>query len=113
MEWDDEIGDTVLHVASAAHCAILDQIGAGGDAPGAFVSPTGVVLPEPPRGAESVRNIERAAQLILAALAERGEMRVGELAGLAGVNPAAVSSALINLKREGRISMAGGTVSAG
>ncbi len=112
MEWDDEIGDTVLHVASAAHCAILDQIGAGGEAPRAFVSPTGVVLPEPPRGAESVRNIERAAELIVGALAERGEIRVGELAGLAGVNPAAVSSALINLKREGCVVVEGGVVRA-
>jgi hypothetical protein len=113
MEWDDELGETVLHVASEAHCAILEQIGVRGGAPRAFVSPSGVVLPEPPRGAQSARNIERAAELILEALAERGELRVGDLAGLVGVNPAAVSSALINLKRRGRVAVADGMVRPG
>ncbi len=104
MEWDDELGDTPMHIAGQAHYEILRQLGQEpGEAPRGIVSPVGVMIPEPPRGGESLENIERAKEAILTSLAERGSLGTEELSRLEGVSPAAAYSALLLLKKSGRV----------
>ncbi len=111
MEWDDEMGDTPLHVAGQAHYEILGQLGGdAGEAPRPFVSPAGVVLSEPARPQESAGNIERAKGAILEKLAAGGGVRIGDLGGIKGVPPAAVYSAMLLLKKEGRVRVEGQSV---
>ena len=113
MEWDDELGDTPMHIAGQAHYEILRQLGKEpGEAPRPVVSPAGVVLPEPPRGGESLENIERAKEAILAMLAERGSLGTEELGRIKGVSPAAAYSALLLLKKAGRVEVEGQSIKA-
>jgi len=110
MEWDDELGDTVMHVAGQAHYEILGQLGpesgaGAGAGAGArpFVSPAGVVLPGAPRPQESLDNIERAREIIMEELARSGSLRIEELGRYRGIPPAAFYSALLILKKAGKV----------
>ncbi|MHC4914737.1 MAG: DUF166 domain-containing protein [Planctomycetota bacterium] len=113
MEWDDELGDTPMHIAGHAHAEVLEQLGQRFPSePGPIRTHLGVVLSGPLTGREGKEAMGRARDAILALIGERGEVEVSELTALAGVNPAAVASALIGLRQEGRVVVQGGLVSA-
>jgi len=111
MAWDDELGDTILHLAGDTHFRILDAApNAEDDAPAMVRSPLGIMLPKPVSVAENVRNVERARRAILNALEGRGQIELAELRRRQSISPAALNSALLILKRAGSIRVAGGTV---
>jgi hypothetical protein len=114
MEMDEELGDTFMHVAGHAHAEVLERLGlapAGeGDRSAPIVTHTGLVLSEPLTGLEGRAAMERARETILAELAAGREPVVDELGRLPGLNPAAVASAVVTLKREGRVRVAGGVL---
>ena len=105
MKWDDEIGDTPMHVASQAHYEILTPLtGEARDAgTGMVMSPVGIMLPKPPRAHENVQNIERAKQAILEALATEPEVSLKSLRRSRKLSPAALSSAALLLRQAGKI----------
>lgn len=114
MEWDDELGDTPLHVAGQAHYEILEQLGAGpGGEPRPFVSPAGVVLHGAPRPRDSLANIEKARAAMLEALAEEASVGMAEVCRRGGILPAAMYSAVLELKREGLAEARGAVVRRG
>lgn len=111
MGWDDEIGDTIMHVASQAHYEILAPL-KGEPAPESemVVSPLGraVLKPVPPR--ENIRNIERAKEAILEDLAAGRRVSLRDLRTKRKIPPAAISSALLILKQEGKIRQEAGEI---
>ena len=114
MAWDDEIGDTIMHVAGQAHYEILADLVAPEarppDEPEMVLSPVGVMVRRPPAAAEGLRNIERAKESILEALATTGAVSLAELRANRRLPSAAVYSALLILKRQGRIRAVGGRI---
>ena len=107
MAWDDEVGDTLLHVANQAHYEILRPLGGVvEDAGGMVMSPLGRMLPKPVPARENVQNIDRAKQAILEALAG-GALSLADLRGKPGISPAAMYSALVLLEQEGKVHRAG------
>ena len=104
MEWDDEAGDTLLHVAGQAHYEILAPLTGDvrEDSP-MVMSPLGRMLPKPVPARENVRNIERAKRAILADLGAGVPVTLAGLRAKPDLTPAAVYSALLLLEREGRI----------
>lgn len=112
MEWDDEIGDTIMHVASRAHCEILTPVTGEVPAEGGMVmSPLGTMLPRPTGTHENIENIERAKRAILAALTGGAEVSIESLRKKRKISPAATHSALIILKQEGKIRTRGDRIS--
>ena len=112
MAWDDEIGDTILHVAGDNHYRLLEQLGAQAEADRAGttrLSPHGVPLPEIVPPAENLQKIEDAQAAVLSALDEREGLSLAELRET-GVSGGALSTALVVLKKEGRIRMEGAKV---
>ena len=110
MAWDDELHDTILHVAGQNHYTILDQLGQPHEAqPELVVSPTGKPLPRVVPPAENLKKIEAAKAAILQELDAKGALSLAELRRT-DLTPAAVNSALIILKQEGRIRMEGGRI---
>ena len=111
MGWDDEIGDTIMHVASQAHYEILAPL-EGEPAPESemVVSPLGtaVLKPVPPR--ENIANIERAKEAILEDLAAGRGVSLRDLRTKRKIPPAAISSALLILKQEGKIRREGARI---
>ncbi|MDH7500427.1 MAG: DUF166 family protein [candidate division NC10 bacterium] len=112
MEWDEEIADTVLHVAGRLHNQILEPYDRSWaeEEQDLVMTPMGIRLPRPVPIQENQKNIENATRAILKRLEGRQwiwlrELRAGEMA-----SPAAINSALILLKREGQIEMAEGKV---
>ena len=105
MAWDDELGDTVMHVASRAHYAILAPLGGEvRDAGSEMVpSPVGGMIPKPVPPKENIENIERAKEAILQDLARRGSASLRDLRKSRRISPAAMNSALLLLKQAGRI----------
>ena len=111
MEWDEEIGDTVLHLADRVHEEILIPfLGPPAPQEGMFLSPLGFMLPKPVPPQENWQNIEDAAHAILRSLRDKDWMSLAELRGLKDASPAAITSALIILRRDGRIRMKAGKV---
>ena len=111
MEWDDEIGDTPLHVSGQAHYRILDAIEAGTAEQQEYVrSPVGIVIPKPMPVHENVRKVEEARQVVLEELRRAGAVPLERLRRCKGIEPAALSSALLELKREGAIRIDGSTI---
>jgi|GEM_PF-346002 len=110
MERDPELHDeTPLHIAGQAHYAILapykSQV-AGLEEP--FVtSPLGKKVQRPVPPEDNLRNIEVARRLILRELKERPAVSLADLRHRREASPAAISSAIVTLKREGRIRMQG------
>jgi hypothetical protein len=105
MKWDDELGDTIMHVASQAHYGILAPLmGEGRKAgPGLVMSPVGRMVQKPVPARENTRHIERAKEAILEALAHGDSISLASLRKGRALRPAALSSAVLLLKQEGRI----------
>jgi hypothetical protein len=96
MEMDPEIGDTPLHVAGQAHYALLN--------------PWEHFLAESePTQPENVVNIQKAEEAVLKAI-EDGQVALSGLMARPDLLPAAVSSALIRLKKKGLIKVNSRTV---
>jgi len=114
MDWDEDLGDTVLHVSGKAHYRILDQLGLKGpaDEPETIVSPLGKAVPRPVPVAENVRNIEEAKAAILDRLGKDEAAPLKALRRMGKITPAALNTALLVLRREGRIVLRGGEVRA-
>ena len=115
MEWDEDLGDTVLHVSGKAHYRILEQLGLAepSDEPETVVSPLGKALPRPVPVAQNVRNIEDAKAAILARLSKSEAVPLKALRRMGKITPAALNTALLTLRREGKIVLRGGEVRAG
>ena len=107
MEWDHDLGDTIMHVAGQAHYAILDPLEDElqlPPEPDTVVSPMGrtVLKPAPPQ--ENLENVERAKALILEHLASAGTVSLQTLKEAdPTTTPAALHTALLVLKQQGRI----------
>ena len=111
MEWDEDLEDTILHVAGQNHYTILDQLGAppGEDRDALVISPTGIAVPKPIPVSENLRNVEEAKEAILRALPVEGSVPLSHLR-IGPSTPAAMNTALVILKRQGRIRIDGDTV---
>ena len=116
MERDPELGgETALHMAGQAHYTMLSAIKdkvAGLESP-MVTSPLGRMVQRPVAPKENLRNIEDAKELILAALEKNPSVRLDRIRKARNVSPAAVNSALIILKQEGRIRLEEGVVMRG
>ncbi|MBM4143588.1 MAG: hypothetical protein FJ225_08375 [Lentisphaerae bacterium] len=114
MERDPELDDeTPLHVAGQAHYAILapyKQTVAGLESP-LVTSPLGKLVQRPIPPAENLARIDEAKAFVLDSLAETGSVTLRELRQSRRVSPAALNSALLILKREGRIRSDGARIS--
>jgi hypothetical protein len=110
MEWDHDLGDTILHVAGKNHYAILDPLELEDDAEDeVLLSPLGKSVPKPVPVAENVRNIEEAKDDILRAAEQEEGLPLSEMRARTR-SPAAASTALIILRREGRVRIEAGRV---
>jgi hypothetical protein len=110
MAWDEELGDTPLHVASQAHSALVGgALGAAARSgeSGMVRSPLGTMVPTPVPVRENVAKIERAKDAVLEDLAAAGAASFRDLRSRPGISPAALSTALLLLKGEGRIRVDG------
>ena len=104
MKWDDEIGETILHVAGKAHYEILSSLKeAVRPESGMVMSPLGRMVPKPPSAREGLKNIETAKEAILADLADGRCVSLSSLSTKRNISPAVLSTALLILKQEGRI----------
>ena len=116
MAWDDEIGDTIMHVAGVAHKQILDPIQtprSPEEKVEMMVSPHGTLIPRPPSAKENLDNIQHARSLIIQSLQKKEEVSLADLRALEGTTPAALHSALILLKREARVAVTGARIRRG
>ncbi len=114
MEWDAELGDTVLHRAGQMHYGILDSMTRPPRAP----EPAPLLLVAPGLGKtitafrpvpvqENLRQLEQARKAILDALAAGVAMTLRDLRALSGMSPAMLHAALLSLRREGRLTASG------
>ncbi len=105
MQWDQEIGDTPMHVAAQAHYEILAPLArpAGPAGPAMVRSPVGTMVAKPVPARENIRKIRKARQVILDELAARGVATLAGLRRKPGVTPAAVYTALVLLQQEGKV----------
>jgi hypothetical protein len=111
MEWDDELNDTIMHIAGHAHFDILSQVKPVAALQDEMVdSPMGRKLIKPIPPEENLQNIDRARQLILDAITEQGALPLAALRNLKGVSPAAANSALILLKQKGVVRIEAGAI---
>ncbi|MBI5395647.1 MAG: hypothetical protein HZA91_10160 [Verrucomicrobia bacterium] len=113
MEKDAELhNDTPMHMAVQAHHKILAPVketkGAPALEPDRILTPMGVWIPKPVAPADSAKNIERAKELILAELRRHPAAGFEQLCKAGNASPAAIVSALLLLKKEGRIKAEGG-----
>ena len=113
MAWDDDLGDTILHVAGKAHYEIL--AGLPGQVPAdegsdMVVSPLGRMLPKPVPARDNVRQIARAKEAVLESLAAGKEVSLEGLRRDTRLSAAALSSAIVLLKQAGRIRTEGGRI---
>jgi len=104
MKWDEELGDTPLHVAGQAHYEILAPLTPESrEGPEMVMSPLGRMLPKPVSARENVQNVERAKDAILEDLAIKGTVSLRSLRQRRRITPAAAYSAVLLLKQEGKI----------
>ena len=112
MAWDEELCDTIMHVAGDAHYEILAPL--TGEAPAgepAMVrSPVGQMVFPPPSRKENIENIERAKEAILAALAAAEAVSLADIECQGKLTPAALSSAVLLLKQEGKVRTEAGRI---
>jgi len=114
MEWDDELGDTPMHESDRIHYQIVAPLGRRGartQGKRTIRTPAGVAIPEPVSYQEGVGNVERAKAAIVARIEESGAASLAELKRDVRMAPAALQSALLILKQEGKVRVAGQTVS--
>jgi hypothetical protein len=107
MERDPELNDdTCLHIAGDAHRSILLSLkgaAAREEKPAMVLSPVGKMVQKAASPSENLKNIENAKEMILKALHNRPSVPLAELRSHKKITPAAVHSALLLLKREGKI----------
>ena len=104
MKWDDELGDTPLHVAGQAHYEILAPLReTAPEEPAMVMSPVGKMVLKPVPVQENVENVERAKRAILEELRRKGTVSLAGLKRKRKITPAAMHSALLILKQEGKI----------
>ena len=115
MDWDEELGDTVMHVAGKAHYEILAPlVGAGGaEGPERGRAPAGQMIFPPPPPKENIEIIDRAKKAILAALADGKAVCLADIKCEGKVTPAALSTAVLLLKQEGAVRTDGGKIARG
>jgi thymidylate synthase len=108
MEWDDEIGDTIMHVALSAHTALLDPLGTAPHKKSRVsVPPAGHARPPAWTPAMPGMKIDQAREAILCAVGDGGSVPLGALKDGGRLVPAAVTTALLQLKSEGRVTFDG------
>ena len=108
MAMDDELGDTPLHVAGDAHYEILEGIPEPSPEPVRQVmSPLGKMVQEARPVSESIENVEQAKRIILRELDAGRPVSLDALTKDPRTTPAALYTALLALKREGRIKTEG------
>ena len=112
MKWDEELGDTAMHVASQAHYEILTPLAARArdESPEMVASPLGGLIRRPVKPRENIENIERAKEVILGQLACRGAVSLRNLRKNRHITPAAMNSALLLLKQSGKIRTQGDSI---
>ena len=111
MKWDDELGDTALHVATEAHYEILAGLKKEvREDRGMVMSPLGTMLPRPVPVQENVENVEKAKEAILNALASGSPVSLQSLRHKRHITPAALNSALLLLKQQGKIRAEGSKI---
>ena len=111
MAWDDELGDTVLHVSGQAHYRILAPLGKDVEAePKTVVTPFGRTVPKPIPPAENVANVEKAQRFILKEVETTGSASLKALRRHKDLAPAALHTALLLLRKAGRIQIVGDTI---
>lgn len=105
MKWDDELGETPLHVAGEAHYEILAQLNkkTAPREPSLIKSPVGVMVQKPIPVHENIANVEKAKAAILHDLAVGKEVTLQSLRKKSGITPAAINTALLLLKQQGKI----------
>ncbi len=104
MKWDNELGDTVMHVAGKAHYEILRQLGQESeDDPEMIASPIGVMVHKPLSARENIQNIEQATEAILKQLATDGSVSLESLRTQRRITPAAAYTAVLILTQQGKI----------
>jgi len=112
MEWDKELGETHLHISGEAHKKILAPLKAMSEEPeDSVLSPLGGRLPRPVPVQENMENIRNAENVLMTELDKRGALELRELREIKELSPAALSSAIIILKGEGRIKVENGSIS--
>jgi len=111
MRWDEEIANTPMHVAGEAHFDILAPLaGRTRPQPQRVLSPHGRMVHKLLPASQSLRNIERAKEAILAELAAGRSVTLESLRTRAEITPAAAYSAVVILQREGRVRCEGGKI---
>lgn len=113
MERDPELHDeTPLHVAGQAHYALLaPHKRVAGLESETVTSPLGTSVRRPLPPKEYLAKIEAARDLILAVIARDGSASLRLLLRSREASPAAVNTALLLLKQEGRIRVDAGVIS--
>jgi len=108
MKWDDELRDTPLHVAGQAHYEILASLReTAPEEPGMVMSPLGKMVLKPVPVQENIENIEQAKKAILGELRREGTVTLTALRKKRKITPAALNTALLLLKQEGKIKTEG------
>ena len=111
MKWDNELGDTVMHVAGKAHYEILRQLGDESEhEPEMIASPIGVMVHKPLADRENIRNIEQATEAILERLATDGSVSLESLRTQRKISPAAAYTAVLILTQQGRVRTEGNMI---
>jgi len=106
MERDPELDDeTPLHIAGQAHYSMLSQLKkqVAGLKSRLMMSPLGKIVQRPVPPQENLNNIKRAKQHILDELENHSPLTFASLRNQQRVNPAAINSALLILKKTGKI----------
>ena len=104
MQWDDEIGDTILHLATQAHYQILAPLRSRPAAEhDVLAPPPGRIVHGPATTQQNIQNIDRAKQAILADLSAGRTVSLESLRNRPNMTAAAVTSAMLILKQEGKI----------
>lgn len=114
MERDPELNDdTCLHIAGDAHRTILLSLKGATkqeEKPAMVLSPVGKMVQKAASPSENLRNIENAKGLILERLRNGSTVTLSSLRHVKKITPAAIHSALLLLKREGRIEVEGNRI---
>ncbi|MBU4212656.1 MAG: DUF166 domain-containing protein [Verrucomicrobia bacterium] len=111
MEWDDELGDTPLHVAGQAHYEILSTAQVGTvERARPIITPLGKVLPRPAPVSDNIRNIENAKKVIMAELEIHPQISLEQIKQKEHITPASIHSAILLLKKERKIRTMGMTI---
>jgi len=106
MKWDDELGDTALHVATRAHYEVLaplERPQSSRGEPAMVRSPLGTMVPAPVPPRRNVEKIHAARAAILEDLAARGETSLADLRRRPTLTSAALVTALLMLRQEGKV----------